>query len=342
MPIFDLTLRGPLHQGEFVGINREAVQEWIPSDTLFAAVVTAWARRAVNIADRLAGFERGEAPFELTSAFPRAGEVRFYPAPARLPAHSGLYGAGQSPKTAREIRWLSQGVLDALRNGQTPAAGDDNFLHGRGVWLTEAERVGIEPYLAETPEGGPRLWKSQVVPHATLDRASTASNLFHTGRVSFGEGCGLWFAVRGPAEWVREALGDLADSGLGGLRSTGHGAFTFAESATDLPAIADGWGLSLSRYAPISVDEIAASLQAPSSAYRLVTVGGWCVDDEGHAWRRRSVRLLAEGALLPASIRGGLVDVRPLKPEAWRGPLRPVYRNGMAFLVPAGRLVEAA
>jgi CRISPR type III-A-associated RAMP protein Csm4 len=151
----------------------------------------------------------------------------------------------------------------------------------------------------------------------------------------------LWFAVRGAADWVREALGDLADSGLGGLRSTGHGAFTFAESATDLPAAADGWGLSLSRYAPASADETAAGLQGPSSAYRLVTVGGWCVDNEGHAWRRRSVRLVAEGALLPAAARGRLVDVRPLKPEAWRGPLRPVYRNGRAFLVPAGRLVEA-
>jgi CRISPR-associated protein Csm4 len=342
MAIFDLTLRGPLHQGEFVGINRETVQEWIPSDTLFAAIVTAWARQGADVAARLADFERGRPVFELSSAFPRAGEVRFYPTPARLPSHSGLFGAGQSPKKAREIQWLSPGVLEALQAGQTPAAGDDNFLHGRGIWLTEAERASVEPYLAETAEGDLRLWKSQVVPHAALDRASNASNLFHTGRVTFGESCGLWFAARGRVEWVREALHDLADSGLGGLRSTGHGGFTFSESATELGVATGGWALGLSRFAPASIEEITAGLQAERSAYRLVTVGGWCVDDGGHAWRRRSVRLVAEGALLPASVRGGLVDVRPLRPEAWHGALRPVYRNGLAFLIPAGKLVEAA
>jgi hypothetical protein len=70
-------------------------------------------------------------------------------------------------------------------------------------------------------------------------------------------------------------------------------------------------------------------------------VGGWCEDDEGHPWRRRAVRLVAEGALLPATARGALVDVRPKKIEEWRDPLRPVYRSGLAFMIPAGKLVEA-
>jgi CRISPR-associated protein Csm4 len=340
MAIFELTARGPLHQGEFVGINREAALDWIPSDSLFAAIVAAWARRGLNVSERLAGFQPGQKPpFGITSAFPRAGAVRFYPAPPRLPKHSGLVGEGQSGKAAKKIRWLSQGVLEALIAGQTPDASDDNFLHGKTTWLTDSERQSISSLFEKDESGKASLWRKQIVPHVAVDRASNASNLFHTGRVTFGRDCGLWFAARGHADGVREALGYLADAGLGGLRSTGHGAFTLEERADDLPE-ANEWGLTLSRYAPQTDDEIRG-LQNPDSAYKLVTVGGWCEDDDGHPWRRRAVRLIAEGALLPATARGALVDVRPKKIEEWRDPLRPVYRSGLAFMIPAGKLVEA-
>ncbi len=341
MAIFDLTVRGALHQGEFVGINREAALDWIPSDSLFAALVTAWARLGADVSVRLAGFKsEAEPPFIITSAFPRAGGVRFYPAPPRWPKHSNLLDSG-SGKAAKKIRWLSQGVLEALKDGRTPEQADENFLHGRSLWLMSAERQQIERLFTADEDGRLNLWRKQIVPHVTVDRASNASNLFHTGRVMFGRDCGLWFAVRGNADGAREALPYLADAGLGGLRSTGHGAFTFKESEDNLPTAAAGFGLSLSRYAPDSDSEITA-LQDEASAYKLVTVGGWCEDAEGHPWRRRAVRLVAEGALLRAGARGKLVDVKPKKIEEWRDPLRPVYRSGLAFLIPAGKLMEAA
>lgn len=339
MTIFELTLRGPLYLGEFVGINREVTLDWVPSDTLFAAIVTAWAQQNVDVNARLAPFA-ADPPLSLTSAFPRAGHVRFYPAPPRLPQHSGLFAAGQSAKVAKKIRWLSQGVLDALIAGQTPARDDENWLHGKTVWLTSTERRDVERLLSEDDDGQLSLWRKQIVPHVTVDRASSASNLFHTGRVTFGAECGVWFAARGQTDWVRSALTYLSDAGLGGLRSTGHGGFTFTEAANDLPAIKDGeWGLCLSRYAPQTEAEITQGLQAEKSAYQLVTIGGWCQDDDGHAWRRRSVRMLAEGALLPSVVRGGLIDVRPQAVPQFDH--RAVYRNGFAFLIPAGRLAEA-
>lgn len=340
MAIFDLTVHGALHQGEFVGINREAALDWIPSDSLFAAIVTAWARQGAHVAARLSGFNAEEAsPLSLTSAFPRAGAVRFYPTPPRLP--QAVFESGLTAKQVKRIRWLSAGVFKALVNGQMPDHAEGNFLHGKTLWLTTAEYKQIESLLAADEDGGLGLWRKQIVPHVTVDRVSNASNLFHTGRVMFAPNCGLWFAVRGQADWVREALRYLQDAGLGGLRSTGHGAFEFTEAADDLLEVKDGWGLSLSRYAPQTEAEIAG-LQVEHSAYKLVTVGGWCEDDEGHPWRRRAVRLVAEGALLPAGARGRLVDVRPEKPEAWKGSMRPVYRSGLAFLTPAGKLVEAA
>lgn len=335
MPIFDLDLHSPLHQGEFVGINREATLDWVPSDTLFAALAIAWVQQGVDVTARLRALNAQDPTLLITSALPRAGTVRFYPAPPRKPQR--LFGVLDA-KALKKIAWLSQGVLDELvKTDRVPAHDDDNFLHGGAIWLTKEEQVAVQPLLSLDDEGRPSLWRKQVVPHVTVDRAASASNLFHTGRVTFSAGCGLWFGVRGEVEWVRSALNYLSDAGLGGLRSTGHGGFKVAEQAIDLPEVkADEWGLCLSRYAP-TANEITSALKQSQNTYALVRVGGWCQDDDGHHWRRRAVRLLAEGAILPGSARGMLVDVRPEHVMK-----RAVMRSGLAFLIPAGRLAEAA
>jgi len=341
MPIFNLTMRGALHQGEFVGINRETAREWIPSDSLFAMLVAGWVQRGSDAATRLKDFVEGKPPFVISSAFPRAGAVRFYPAPQRW--GSKIIDAKDSKdnkpgKALKKIRWISQGVLNLLNDQAVPPIEADNFLHDKTAWWTDEERQRASHLLEINGEGKAGFWDMQVVPHVTVDRSANSSNLFHTGRVVYAKECGLWFAVRGDATWVSESLKYLADAGLGGLRSTGHGAFTADESNESLPAPSTGeWGLSLSRYAPLTLDEVKSGLQNEKSAYKLVTVGGWCVDDDGNSWRRKSVRLVAEGAFLPASAKGKLVDVKP------DGVMkRPVYRNGFAFLIPAEKMAEEA
>ena len=329
MPVFDLIFRDSLHLGVFRGNQREDVLEWIPSDSFFAALVTTWLRLGLPVEERI----QSSQPLLVTSLFPRAGSVRFYPAPPFLPDYARP--SGVSSKALKRIRWLSQGVFDQIRQKQAPDPALGLLLHGRTLWVTVPEAAEITPLLQDN-----RLWSTQVVPHVTVDRTSQASNLFHTGRMVFAPGCGLWFAAREHPEWVREALPFLADAGLGGMRSTGHGAFTWSEQALDLPLPDKGSGVCLSRYAPASEDEVHLALQNEHSAYRLTTVGGWCQDESGRAWRRRTVRMVEEGALLPSQVRGALVDVRPQEVEGWAGSLHPVIRSGLAFLVPAGALGE--
>jgi CRISPR-associated protein Csm4 len=335
MPVYHLTLRGPLHVGEAVSIGRERVIEWLPSDSLFGAIVSAWKVVGASVAARIEAFGAPDPPFLLTSAFPRAAGIRFFPAPAFFHAPD-LEG-----KRAKRVRWVSAAVLEQLRVGSAPDPDAANLLHDRKVWVTPAERAALSAALFDD-EGQPRLWKEGVVPRVSVDRATSASNLFHAGRVSFPADGGLWFAVRGPhSDWVAEALPVLTDSGLGGLRNYGHGAFAFESSSDDLPpAPAAGPGLCLSRYAPANADEIRDTLQHPGSAYRLVTVGGWCDDDGGKPWRRRAVRLVAEGALIAevSRARGKLADVRPEHVSAFAE--RGVFRFGFPFFIPAGHLGE--
>src|SRR3990172_373021 len=103
MPIYHLKLRSPLHVGEAVGIDREAVLDWMPSDSLFSALAVAWAGAGANVSARLSAFVNGESPFRLTSAFPWAAGIRFFPKPEMFPSTVGLEG-----KRAKKIRWLDR------------------------------------------------------------------------------------------------------------------------------------------------------------------------------------------------------------------------------------------
>lgn len=338
MSHYFLTPRAPLHVGEFIGIEREAALEYIPSDTLFSAFVAAWAQQGVDITKRIAACQTAPPCLRLSSAFPRAQSVLFYPMPLGLKLNLG--NTALDPKQFKRIRWVSQRIFEQLCQYK-PLAHEftpDHLIHHGSVWLSQAELQGLQNKIARRDDGQLRLWtydpQEMIVPRVTIDRASQASNLFHSGRVTFSEGCGLWFASQTPAnmpqadEWVKTALALLADSGLGGLRSTGHGAFSLEHTSQNLPITQYEYGITLSRFAPRNADEITSSLLAEHSAYRLVTVGGWCQDDVGKPWRRKRLRMLAEGACLKTGALGQIVDVGPDTVMT-----RPVYRYGLVLQV---------
>lgn len=333
MIIFDLQPRAALHVGEFIGIEREAVLDHIPSDSLFSACVMAWQRAGADVDARIAQCRASAGALLLTSAFPRAGNVRLYPFPMGVWPVAGHDRPALEGKRLRRIRWVSESLFQKLVAGRP--VGDEfdpvrNFAQGGTVWMTQSEVSQLGARLGSA-NGEVRLWQSQIVPRVTVDRAANVSNLFHSGRLVFAPGCGLWGMAQGPgADWIVDGLKALQDEGLGGLRSVGHGAFTLSTRvAPDVAPPTPGYGVVLSRYAPAGAAEIATALQAPRSAYSLVTVGGWCQDDNGKPWRRRTVRLVAAGSCVGLPAAGHLVDITPDKVMS-----RPVYRYGRAFVLP--------
>ena len=341
---YRLLPRGPLHVGTW-GIGQEQTLSYVPSDTLFGALVVAWA--ALD-PDTVSGLLRpylddGEAlPFCLTSAFPFAGPVRLFPRPQRH-----VEGSGDVVKRIKRADWVSEALFRLLCDGETPVEHLDeavNFVQGGAVWITRGEREAIAGALGlpddpDDPDVDLHLWSSATVPRVAVDRQTSASNLFHSGRLAFADGCGLWLAGRGPdLSRLESGLSYLQDAGLGGLRSTGHGAFEWQAwtDATPLAEPADGgYFCTLSRYAPIPA-EFDRVLCASGAAFRLDMVAGWCLDDAAKSWRRKRVRLVGEGAVLgwPGSVPGCLVDVTPDHVGTFAGGRR-VYRYGLAFPVAA-------
>lgn len=360
---YHLTFHSGLRVGTH-GVNLEETQALIPSDTLFSAIVDAWRRTGGAPADFVAPFvdQPPYPPFLLTSAFPFAGQVRFFPMPVDLTRIFSHEALGERGKQIKRIRFLSQclfkqalkgELLDAMLFPENEYAEPKQgvALQGGTIWLTVKE-VKRLPKKFQRPEGRGhalrrlKVWDMSSVPRVTVNRINSASNIFHAGRTTFDNGCGLWFGVQwldpdapvGDGDSYRRAfqltLSMLQDDGLGGERSTGYGAFTWAESGSvSLPDPAPGrpaW--LLSRYHP-RAEELPASLTAEHSAYQLVSVGGWLRSPDGPAMRRKRLRMVVEGGqvALPALPAGDVSDVRPTYENPAGDLSHPVYRYGLAL-----------
>ena len=341
--IYRLIIRAPLHVGS-TGVGSEGTLAYMPSDSLFAAIVSTWATlEPESLEAWLAPFSQGKPPFLLSSAFPYAGDVRLFPAPVFEPPLSGELRRELGKKLKR-LSHVSEGILTGWLKGndlenELEHKGVSNFIQSGRAWVTTGERSQIATAIglpAEEPDAL-LIWREQVAPHVTVGRINNTPNLHHSGRVTFSKGCGLWLGLRGPDEWserVERALRVMADSGMGGLRSTGHGAFKFQpwpSKNTFAAPEEDGYGFLLSRTAPAATQ--MQSLIDAGTSYRLATIGGWCGNEEGMPRKRRRVRLLAEGSVVrwTSNPFGQLVDVNPV--SAGDTLAHPVYRNGFGLAI---------
>lgn len=342
--VYKLTLKTPLHVGAG-GIDQEQTLTYIPSDTLFGAIVSAWGLIDPDgVADKLSPFlaQPASPTFLLTSAFPFAGPVRFFPRPLRF-----LDAPDDLPhKRIKKADWVSETIFHHLRQGVLPKNELDetvNFIQGGKMWLTRAEREAIVKELAlphhpKDPAAEISVWDSAIAPRVTVDRLGSGSNIFHTGRIKFSKKCGLWFAARGEDfSTLEQGLTILQDEGFGGLRSTGHGAFEYSlwQNLPPLPKPNPGdYFINLARFAPANTAEVEETLVSGDTAYSLTMVKGWCQDDTAHPWRRKHVRLVGEGAYLrwKDGFPGQLANVTPATGQA-HFDNRHVFRYGFAFPV---------
>lgn len=331
--LYRLHPSGAFHLGER-GVGLEETTEGYPSDSLFSSLCAALRDLdgSTAVDEFLAGFQDESPPVVISSCFPWAGDVLLFPRPYWPPPVSPPPERG---KEARRLRYVSLGLLRAyLRMDTAPPSWDDTVaLQGGRVRCTAAETAGLPPTATSS------IWEVHKAPRVTLDRVTSASEIYHCGRLWFSRGCGLYFL----AWWHRDrqryqplverALDRLAESGIGGERSSGHGAFSWtAEDAplADLPvARAGALALTLSLYLPTPA-ELQAGALAPPASYDLRQRFGWMSSPDARNLRRKTVHMLADGSVInaPGPVAGSLADVTPDVPLPHR-----VYRSGLAFLV---------
>jgi CRISPR-associated protein Csm4 len=338
MQIQAWSIRGRSFHFGLHGLGQEETGASMPSDSLFAALVARLARSGgAAAADAFCRpFLAGQPPFLLTSTFPLAGEVRFFPPPLCARRTPEKYG-GDS-KVIKRVAYVSEQLYRRLLEGETLAElGRVSQLQDQELWISAEEFQRLPKPLCKE---GAKLWAKEQRPRVKLDRATSASELFFTGQVAFAEQCGLWFGLRWLAadqalrRKVANLLADLADAGLGAERASGLGQAQIAVFGDlDLPDPTQAW-TTLSRYLPRE-DEMAP-LAHPDTAYIIKTVGGWLDSPVRPGQRRKTVNLLAEGSVfgsLPRPVPGQVADVRP-RYKTDPDPLKhPVYRSGLALAV---------
>ncbi|MFQ6102118.1 MAG: type III-A CRISPR-associated RAMP protein Csm4 [Anaerolineae bacterium] len=324
------------------GLAEESSGTHYPSDTLFAALVTVLAEveGPEAVEEFAAPFAAGQPPFLLTSAFPRAADLPLLPMPF---VRVNLTEKPGQRKLLKRLRYVSPVIFNRiLDGGPMDAYADDEggkgaFLQGGRVWIAAEEIEKLPETWKRDRLRAQKVWKSKSVDRVAVDRVTSASTVYRTGRTVYAPGCGLWFGVRWAGEpdpaWqtqLETLLAHLSDVGIGGERSVGYGQFTpyTVPLALDLPeATPDGPTLTLSRYLPRQ-EELPDALRGKQAAYRLVTIPGWLSAPGRKSQRRRQVRMLVEGAVFRPVGPGPWGRMADARPAGWEG--HPIYRYGYA------------
>ncbi len=325
--LIKLKPRAPFHLGER-GIGLEETSEIVRSDTLFGALCWCWTLLTGRDPNEfLEPFVEGKPPVVLSSAFPYWNEVLLLPRPlTRLP----IEGDEEFQRNAEKASFVSLKLLEALSQRKVPQA-ELGLLEDKRLLVTHSEAEKLKA-------SNQKPWTMERVPRVALDRKTSASEIFHTGRVVFSEGCGLYLLVRilEPNSAVTQKLKALfrllGDEGLGGERSCGYGFFEPEFSELEINFAPGPRTLLLSLYNPKDAQELEA-FDLTQSAYQLVRRRSWVFSPRAKDLQTDAVHYFAEGSVLcgrkDLPVGGRLVKV--LEP-AGEIP-HPVYRNGFGFFV---------
>lgn len=335
--LFRFKFTAPLHIAN-VRADYDRSETTLSSDTLYAAVMSAWA--TLGMADWISP----EPAFALSSLFPyykQGTQMRYFlPKPA-----SALKTKDQSAyKQIKKARYVEAELFAQWAKGN-PIEPDTKHLAGDFYLKKPAddkEKDIIKNFMA-----------SEVYPRVRVPRVERYdAEPYYIERIWFAEGCGLYCLFIGSDEdyrKVKTALNFLQHEGIGTDRHVGNGLFELEEenalpesfnfkldSATHL--------VNLSLFCPESREQLESLLPEKDSriAYELVKRGGWVTAEPFLTLRKKYVYMFREGSVFARprtdfaaevgfALAGKTHNVRP----DWNDEkLHPVYRSGRAIFVP--------
>ncbi len=347
--LFRLHFLGPVHFG-MAGIDLEATQSSLSSDSLISAIVNAFLLLDGPEAaeEVISALSSDKPPFVLSSLFP------FGPDKDRADRYAEALVRPLTPPPVGDSETLGRFGKDLKTI---------NYLHPQdfAAWISQRP---LAPHEIESVVSRARVftegwWKQETRPRVALDRESQNSAVWSQAATWFqreergkeGEvltvGSGLYGLVRFHDESWKERLASafrvLGDTGLGGERTYGFGLFKFGGFETPgdhWREILSGEGrfkVLLSLYYPRQ--EERKSLAQSLVAWDFVEKRGYVVSGRNATTiKRKRVRMLVEGSVCRRPLRGAMVDVTPENAKGLGIPHR-VFRCGLAFLVPDGERI---
>jgi CRISPR-associated protein Csm4 len=330
MLVYRLRFTSPLHLGR-------GRQEWMEidplprSDTLIAALLSVWSHL-------FPGEEVEELaqnpPFALSSALPwvkeEDGQVDYF-LPCPLGLLDKLAKGAKERKVVKKVAYLTPDLIHRqLKNESLQSAFGRRY--GGSLWSHRpaAPKEAALPFQHRAE----RL-------RLTVDRfggGSVPGLLFDFASIEFAQNCGAAvfasFATDEIQRKVEAALRLLGEEGLGGDRTAGLGRFEVMTREDVLfPDFGKGGRLLLSLYHPTTAEVEAGVLD--EARYELITRGGWVTAPGAMSLRRRVVRMLREGSVIPdlsKDLYGDAACVLDKLPN--QGLQHAIFRGAPALTIP--------
>lgn len=310
------------------------------SDTLYSALIQAWAIRGESAVLERINQAKGLPTFTLSSLFPYttlddvAQKIYFLPRFAKKFNDDSLESIDK--KQLKKIEWLDASIFYQQQQSLNGSAFQVQSL--KGIYMTNA---AIKENFLE----------AEIQPHVVVSRDNVGATPYYLERLRFKSNSGLYGIYEGSEadlEAVQLGLELLETEGIGTDRNTGNGKFTL--EITDLPMeiqqILDykggNHGVNLSLFCPEGDTyeaQLAAFLDSPSVAYELVRRGGWITTEGYLSLKKKDIHMFKEGSIwkTTASPHGKSVNLRPyiLSVDASYSnkPYFPIWRVGKSLFV---------
>lgn len=324
--IFKLKFLTPLH----IGTNRPGTDDTeliLHSDMLYSAIISAWyllypEDRIINEDNEAFAFPA----FRLSSAFPYYGDHLFFPRPFFSWEYENRFSElPAAVKKAKNIRFLEEPLFRSIANG--------NDVPFREDCMFEPFFLTAEP-LPEK-ERGIRIFSVDDITRIRHDVPGGNETLpFQFTSLWFNENAGLFFLVRFNENRIKDKFTSvmrfLGDSGFGGDRSSGYGKFSIAAGGSfQFPDEPSEHFITLSLFNPEpgSLAEILKGAQ-----YHLLSRMGWVSPGRGVPYRRKSIRMFAEGSVFKGSAADRGRNLKVMNTLEKTG--HPVFRFGQALTYP--------
>lgn len=312
--------------------SKDNVSEIIHSDTLFSAIANIYELVFNGASEFINLVNSGKIIF--SSAFPvlehkeDKSKIYFFPKPVLF--------YNEESKETKNISFLSKGVLeDVIQNfNGNDMSCNINFsnycLIGGKYCMTKDEmkiNTSAEKFIREIVTPKTAVHKDENV---MKDRFYHETNIQLNSIGHYNPH--YFFLVNN--ELSKDELNDfltclkvLADTGIGGERSSGKGLFDDVEVLDEfkLPGLTKYFSILISLFNPKSNSEFQDLLY-----YDIVKRGGGSLGTEGdEKSHRKQLLMIKEGAVTRGKPEGRIVDVSPEENNLNHN----LYRNGKAFLI---------
>lgn len=343
--------RNKVHFGR-LGIGIEETNERLCSDSLFSALITAYARLfSSQVSSLLEQFREqpNNPPFRISSTFVyqqlEDKTIDYLPKPLRFPCHYPSEHL-RFAKTYKKLKYLPVDIWHRWyqKDGFTSSGKDSDsselIQQAENKSSGKLRKAGMFSYGSS--------FETMLIPKIGIDRITAATNLYHTGFVQFNcqekQKSGLYFLIEFPQAnekletELKAVLHILAETGLGGERSSGAGKFKF--EWFNFSQLNKTWqkvlkSPQLTHHTLISLFWDSAINQEflKDAAYEIIECGGWIAQSN---IRRKKVRMFTEGSVFSQKPQGELANVTPKELRTKDGGYKfyPIYRSGISLSLP--------